>query len=196
MLLDEADNGTHLQSGTYSGIWTPSKLRSELKVALEAKFPGEVDASGSTAFRVNASGSRVDADVVPCFDYRYYFSASSWRDGSKIFKKDGSSLVNWPQQQLDNGIAKNLRSGRSYKKAVRIMKRVENAMVETGDHRAVPSFFVECLVYNCPDSILNRSTWVSTMQVSLGRSGKNSMVLSRQTITALAGGKRMCVSLP
>ena len=50
----------------YEGIWTPTKLRSELEAALRAKFPGQVDTTGSTAIGVNSSSSRVDADVVPC----------------------------------------------------------------------------------------------------------------------------------
>ena len=31
-------------------------------------------------------------------------------------------------------------------------------------HREVPSYFVECLVFNCPDHIFARSTWVSTIR--------------------------------
>jgi hypothetical protein len=162
MYWGEATSGAHPAGGSYTGIWTPQKLRSELGQALEGTFPGQVNSTGSTAFRVNASTARVDADVVPCFDYRYYFSSSSWRDGSRVFKKDGSYVENYPQQQLDNGVAKNKRTGKSYKGAVRILKRVENAMVVSGDHGELPSFFIECLVYNCPDEILNRSTWVDT----------------------------------
>ena len=150
--------------GTYEGVWTPSKLRSELVAAMKAKFPGEVDTSGSTAIHVDATSSRVDIDVVPCFDYRYYLSTTSWRDGAKVFKKDGSSIVNYSDQQLTNGRAKNNATNRSYKRAVRILKRLENAMVDADYHREVPSYFVECLVYNVPNSILNRSTWTSTIK--------------------------------
>lgn len=162
---EEAKEGAHPRSGSYSGLWTPAKLRSELVKALEAKFPaGSVDTSGSTAIRINANTARVDADVVPCFSYRYYLSPTSWRDGSRVFKKDGSYLNNYPEQQLGNGIAKNKRTQSSYKRAVRIMKRIENAMVEAGYHDEVPSYFVECLVYNVPDSILLRDTWVKTVK--------------------------------
>jgi hypothetical protein len=42
------------------------------------------------------------------------------------------------------------------------MKRIENAMVENDIHEAVPSYFVECLVYNCPDTAFHRSSWVET----------------------------------
>lgn len=161
---DEATKGAHPPSGSYTGIWTPAKLRSELEAALKAKFPGQVDSSGSTAFRIHSSSARVDADVVPCFDYRYYFSSSNYREGAKVFKKNGKSLVNYPKQQLVNGRAKNTRTKQYYKKAARIMKRVENAMVAEDIHREVPSFFVECLVYNCPDSVFLEPTWTKTVE--------------------------------
>lgn len=160
----EQEPGTYPPGTAYSGIWIPSRLRAELHAALRKKFSGQVDASGSTAFRVHSGTARVDADVVPCFDYRYYLMGGTTRTGNMVFKKSGSSLVNYPDQQLANGNAKNLRTGTRYKKAVRVLKRVENAMVSNNVHRAVPSFFVECLVYNCPDPIINRSTWTEVVR--------------------------------
>jgi hypothetical protein len=164
MYWEEASDGAGLPGSPYTSIWTPTKLRSELRTALEAKFPGQVDSSGSTAFRINSSSARVDADVVPCFDYRYYLSTSNFRDGAKVFKTNGESFENFPAQQLENGRAKNIRTNLRYKKAVRIMKRVENVMFEADVHDAVPSYFVECLVYRCPDSILLRSTWTEVVR--------------------------------
>lgn len=164
---DEEEPGAEpAGSSPYTGIWKPSYLRSELKKALVVKFGDQVDDSGSTAFKVNSSSARVDADVVPCFDYRYYFSNGNYREGAKVFKKDGTSLVNYSSQQLENGVAKNRRdrTDGDYKRAVRIMKRVENLMVENNVHRAVPSFFVECLVYNCPDHLFRRSTWTDAIK--------------------------------
>lgn len=161
---DEHTQGAHPPSDLYKGMWTPSKLRVELVAALEAKFPGQVDASGSTAIRVNSSSARVDADVVPAFDYHYYFSATSFREGSKTFKKAGGSLVNYPDQHLKNGRDKNSRTNNDYKKAVRIFKRIENVMVAENYHGVVPSYFVECLVYNCPDSVFKRKTWTEAVK--------------------------------
>lgn len=155
----------HLSS--YTGPWTPARFRTELVAALQSKFPDDVDASGTLAIRVGHNSSRVDSDVVPCFDYRYYFASGNYRDGSKVFRKDGTSLVNYPEQQHANGVSKNNRTGRSYKRTVRILKRLENILVERGDIEALPSYFMECLVYNVPESILNRSTWVDTVKGSL-----------------------------
>jgi hypothetical protein len=164
---EEAKPGAHSSTTPYTGIWTPEKLRSELLSALRATFPSQVDASGSTAIKVHSGTARVDADVVPCFSYRYYFSPSSAWPGTKIFKTDGGSLVNYPAQQLENGIAKNNRTGYAYKKGVRLLKRVENAMAEDGTFRELPSFFMECLAFNCPDPVFDHSTWTACLRTML-----------------------------
>lgn len=159
--------GVHQPSSAYSGVWTPARLRSEVGAALRAKFGGQVDDSGSTAFTVKSSTARVDADVVPCFDYRHYFSSGGSRVGTKIFRKDGRSFENYPVQHLENGRAKNTRTGNYFKQAVRVLKRVENAMVTNRRHREVPSYFVECLTYNCPDALFLRDTWADTIRAIL-----------------------------
>lgn len=148
----------------YEGEWSPSRLRTELEKALRTAFPGDVDASGTLAIRVGHNTSRVDSDVVPCFNYRYYFTSGGYREGSKVFRKDGSSLINYPDQQYANGVRKNNETGRSYKGAVRILKRIENILVDRGDIEALPSYFMECLVYNIPNHILQRPTWTDTVR--------------------------------
>ncbi len=40
-------------------------------------------------------------------------------------------------------------------------------MLEAGYHRGVPSFFVECLVYNCPDAMFMLPTWTGTVKAVL-----------------------------
>ena len=163
---EESVKGNHTPGRSYEGIWTPAKLRAELLSALKAKFPGQVDASGSTAIQINSNSARVDADVVPCFSYRYYLKSET-RDGTKIFKTDGSSIVNYPAQQMENGTAKNKRTGYAYKKGVRLLKRIENAMAEDGTFRELPSFFMECLAYNCPDTIFTHLTWTECLRAML-----------------------------
>jgi hypothetical protein len=161
---EESEPGVRPPLSSYQGTWTPQKLRSELGAALAARFPGEVDASGTTAFEIKSSSARVDADVVPCFSYIYYMPSGNSRRGTKIFTTSGKTIVNYPAQQLANGTAKNTRTAYSFKKAVRVLKRIENAMLNNGAHREVPSYFIECLGYNCPDSILAAPTWTATVR--------------------------------
>ena len=148
-------------SAPYSGPWTPTKLRSEVVAALRATFGDQVDTSGTTAIRVRSSTARIEADVVPCFDYHFYFATGGYREGTRIFRKNGDPFENFPVQHLEKGRVKNTNTNNRFKPAVRIMKRVENAMVTAGVHREVPSFFVESLVYNCPNSLFASSTWAN-----------------------------------
>jgi hypothetical protein len=160
---DEATPGLVASGGGYTGDWTPSRWRAEVVAALRTKFGDQVDASGSTAIAVNSSSARVDADVVPCFDYRYYLSSTTYRSGARVYKTTGGHIENYESQHYTNGVAKNTATGTYFKQAVRILKRIENEMVAKGVHREVPSYFVECLVYNCPNSIFRQSTWTSTV---------------------------------
>ncbi len=163
---EESEQGVKTPSESYEGIWTPAKLRAELLSAMKEKFSDQVDGTGSTAIQINSNSARVDADVVPCFSFRYYMKSGS-RDGTKIFKTNGSSIVNYPAQQLENGIAKNNRTGYAYKKCVRLLKRVENSMANDGEFRELPSFFIECLAYNCPDTTFSHSTWTERLRAML-----------------------------
>lgn len=163
---DVSENATAPQSTPYTGIWTPDKLRTELVAAMKAKFPGNVDASGSVAIQINSSSARVDADVVPCFSYRYYMQFGS-REGTKVFKKDGSSIVNYPVQQYERGIAKNNDTNYAYKKCARLLKRLENEMASCGVYKELPSFLMECLAYNCPNQVFMYSTWTRCLKEML-----------------------------
>lgn len=163
---EESERGNHPPSRPYEGVWTPAKLRAELMSAMNTKFPGQVDSSGYIAIQINSNSARVDADVVPCFRYRYYMRCGS-RDGTKIFNTDGSGIVNYPIQQKENGTAKNNRTGYAYKKGVRLLKRIENAMAQDGTFRELPSFFMECLAYNCPDNVFSQLTWTERLRAML-----------------------------
>ena len=160
---DEAKYGLHTSGSKYKGVWTPPKLRAELVSAMKNIFSDQVDDFGSTAIQINSSTARVDADVVPCFSYRYYMINGS-RDGTKIFKKQGGNIVNYPKHQLDRGVEKNMQTSYAYKKGARLLKRIENKMAEDGEFRELPSFFVECLAYNCPNKIFAKASWTDKLR--------------------------------
>lgn len=160
---DESEKGNYIPGKRYEGIWTPKKLREELISALEKKFSNQIDITGSTAIQINSSSARVNADVVPCFSYRYYMK-TNYIEGTKIFKTNGSCIVNYPEQQIKNGTNKNIRTNYSYKKGVRLLKRIENIMAENKYFNELPSFFMECLAYNCPNEVFLKSTWIERLK--------------------------------
>lgn len=141
----------------YTGEWTPAKLRTEVKAALVNKFGASAIDAGNIALVVAAvPGSRPSIDVVPSFDYYLYDDPrrSSSRRGSCVWTKEGSKIVNWPDQQLKNGRAKNQRTGSRYKNFVRALKNAENVLAKAGTIDAKPSYLMECLVWNIADSTL------------------------------------------
>lgn len=148
-------------SGTippYTGDWTPERWRREVTTAIVNCFGRtDVDTSGSVALVVSEkSGSRPSADVVPSFTYRRYdrTDRSVCHEGSRVFKKSGGYIDNWPQQQLDNGRGKNTATSRRYKNYARALKNAENVLVKAGDMKAKPSYLMECLAWNVPNTTL------------------------------------------
>jgi hypothetical protein len=78
--------------------------------------------------------------------------------GSCVFPKSGAKVVNWPDQQLSNGKTKNVNSGQRYKNYVRALKNAENTLVDEGSIEDLPSYLMECLVYNVPNPTLQLGT--------------------------------------
>lgn len=116
---------------------------------------------GNKAFTVTENSYRITADVVPTFEYRKYFwSGSTLRyiSGVCFFTDDGKFIVNWPEQTYTNGVAKNERTGRRYKKVVRVLKGLRNEMEENGYESAkkISSFQIACLAYNVMDAFFQK----------------------------------------
>ena len=163
LYYDQADPAMPRPS-PYQGPWKHGFFRSELERALRAKFGNQVDTTGHVAIKVSSSTARVDADVVPCFDYCRFWPTRNHLKGTKIFRKENTSTFNYPYEHLARGRAKNNETAQRYKKTVRILKRTANSMAQNGTHRDVVSYFIESLVYNCPDSMFSHQTWTDTIK--------------------------------
>jgi hypothetical protein len=146
-------------SSPYRGKWNPTLWRTEVGNALSSHFGQQgVDLTGRVALNVKeVAGSRPSADVVPSFDYLRYMDADhvSSHRGSCVFDTSLTQIVNWPQQQLTNGRDKNSATNNRYKKLVRALKICENKLVEIGQIGKLPSYFMECLIWNVNNPTLN-----------------------------------------
>jgi len=76
-------------------------------------------------------------------------------DGMQFFtQREHRRIINWPRRHYDNGVAKNAATEGSYKQTVRVFKNFRNYLYDNGGvpNDSVPSYFVESLIYNVPNS--------------------------------------------
>jgi hypothetical protein len=161
----------------------PAPLRAAIQTALIDRFGSAGVTRGNKAFDVHANTYRLDADVVVAFQHRRFAPSaqgglSKWDDGIQIFPDQGESIINWPRQTYENGVAKNDGTSRRYKATIRILKRVRNAMQEDGiaDARDVGSFLIESLVWNVPDDSFATADYRSMIENVLVHTFSNTSV--------------------
>jgi predicted nucleotidyltransferase len=142
--------------GFADGHYRYMEFKSDVGAALKSYFGARSVTRGKKAFDVHANTYRMDADVVPCFEHRRYMGtfANHWYEsGTDLRPDNGGEIINWPRQNYRNSVTKNDATGRRFKAVVRILKRLRYEMVDNG-HKvavAIPSYLLECLVWNAPD---------------------------------------------
>jgi hypothetical protein len=154
---------------SYKGGYTRDEFKNDVEQALVDCYGRSAVKRGNMALRVREKKTTLPADVVPCFEYHYIYDVNwlgdvQFHKGTRIYPDSGSHIHNWPEQQYDRGVAKNDATGRRYKRMVRALKRLENELVKSGLIEELPSFFIECLVYNVPNDCFSHSTYVSDMR--------------------------------
>jgi hypothetical protein len=102
--------------------------------------------------------------VVPAFEHRRYLGTPQNHDyitGTQLHPDNGGTIVNWPRQNYENGVAKNNATNRGCKCVVRVLKRLRNEMADRKIEAATPiaSYLIECLVWNVPNECLTNTTW-------------------------------------
>ena len=129
-----------------------AQLKSDVYDALVTAFGITAVTRKNKCIEVRELATTLPADVVPCRTTRRYDSKAVSNEGIVIRPDNGGEIVNWPKQDLKNGTDKNTNMSTRFKRAVRGVKALSNEMVEAGAITEVPSFMLECGVYNVPNS--------------------------------------------
>jgi predicted nucleotidyltransferase len=150
---------TNVVESTYSY----AEFKTEVGKALVDFFGTEFVTRGNKAFDIHKNSYRIDADVVPCFEHRRYMGKPGsyhFNAGTELRPDKGGSIINWPKQNYDNGVAKNGRTSRQFKAITRILKRLRYELIDEGHEKAedVPSYLLECLAWNIPDDHFGAAT--------------------------------------
>lgn len=149
---------------------SPSEFRSRVERAMTRAFGSQVDTSPDKHIGVEAGTGTLDADVVPCFQLHRYDRPRYWVTGHRIYPKSGAAPVdNFPQQNYDNGVAKNSATSRRYKQIVRCCKRLFQELYDDGKiTQDYPGYLTECLVYNVPNGRFGHLRRLDDMRAVFG----------------------------
>lgn len=143
--------------------YTWTDWRADVIQTLETCFGKSCVHPRNKAVFIDFGDGQREADVVPAVAYRKY-TAYTPNDGNfhfylgiQFFDSAGRSIVNYPKQHIANGEAKNAdaRTGGRFKETVRIFKNMRDAALRKNilAEGLSPSYFIECLLYNAPDSL-------------------------------------------
>jgi hypothetical protein len=159
--------------GVHSSDYTSAQLKNEVGEALSDYFGASGVTRGNKAFDVHETTSRVDADVVPCLEHRNYVRTSTggitYVAGTHIRTDAGEDIENYPEQHAEKGRKKNSATNNTFKRVVRILKRLRNEMRDEGIVAANPmaSFLIESLVWNAPDSAFSNPRYYDDVRAVL-----------------------------
>lgn len=143
-----------------SATYTLQQFRADVLMTLKSAFAGRVE-NGNKAIWVRKRTGFVDADVIACQTHRFFGGTPTGTtvpfhmDGMQFFtQQDQRRIVNWPRHHYDKGVEKNAATDGYYKPTVRILKNLRNFLYDSGalPNTTAPSYFVESLIFNVPNS--------------------------------------------
>jgi hypothetical protein len=164
---------------TYS--WTA--FRTDVLNSLRNHYQSSTVSEGNKSLKIAGGSSRLEADVIVCLQYRKYesFRAShgqKYVEGIVFYtKNENYRVISFPKVHYDNGTKKNNGTNGWYKPTVRMFKNARAFLVDQGiiSQDLVPSYFLECLLFNVPDrefggnyqtTFYNILNWISRADLS------------------------------
>jgi len=168
-----SDGLTDSDVGLVDASYTNKEFRNDVGDALRSYIGQESVHRGTKAFNIRENSYRIDADVVACFEYRRYHrnndNAFYHHSGTSLIPDKSLRIVNWPEQNYENGVSKNAETNKRFKTVVRILKNMRNYMDEQGVEavKVIPSYLIECLVWNVPNHGFGHDTLTADVRWTL-----------------------------
>lgn len=107
----------------------------------------------------------VDADIIPCFEYRRYHrywcisTSDDYYVGTQFITDEWQNIINFQKLHQKNGETKNTRTNGMYKAIVRVLKNMNKYLVDQWllEEKFISSFAIENLVYNISDGVFSNN---------------------------------------
>lgn len=148
-----------------------SEFKNDVENALVNKFGRKDVERNDKCITIVANTTRIETDVVPTWEYRRYSEDGKHVVGTAFFPDEKYiKIINYPKQHIRNGISKNNRTSRQFKRLTRLHRKLRYKMINDGDKVSdnITSFLLECLVWNVPEEIINKGyTWTEKLKNSI-----------------------------
>ncbi|MCD6493606.1 MAG: nucleotidyltransferase [Archaeoglobaceae archaeon] len=133
------------------------QFKQDVFEALVKAFGSSDVTYSAKCLKVKKNTNRVNADVVPCFQYRVYKRFISYNnqyfiEGMKFLNTENlTEIINFPKKHLENCKSKNVDTDGKFKSMIRIFKNMRNNLIDKGviNDKIAPSYFIENMLYNC-----------------------------------------------
>ena len=122
--------------GFTDGTFSAKELKDEVENALKDYYSNGVERHDKS-IKVYGNTYRVDADVVPAYRFRDYSAdyennVNNYEKAIEIRPDSGGRIINYPEQHIALGRAKNKATDYRYKRIVRIVKNIKEDMLDDG----------------------------------------------------------------
>lgn len=140
-----------------------SEFRQEVITSLSNYYGSQyIDTSGSKSIKLLPNSGRLEADVVVAVKYRHYENMRLVAEGMTFWTLPGwHQIYNFPKLHYENGANKNSQQQTKglLKPNVRVFKNARNRIIEANPLLSArfPSYFIECLLFNIPNSKFSAS---------------------------------------
>ena len=143
--------------GFVEADYTWSDFHSDVEQALTEHYGVSKVRRGKKTLKVETS--YLPADVVVCIQYRKYPPNPRSEDDcikgmTSYVPTEDRWVVNYPKLHYENGVEKNKGTNQWYKPTIRMFKNARTYLIDRGEapQNLAPSYFLESLLYNVPDS--------------------------------------------
>jgi hypothetical protein len=164
------DGMTKEDFGFSGSSYSFEEFKDLVEGALVSKFGRSEVVRNDKCITVKANSNRIEADVVPTFEFRRYKKGNGYDKGTKFRTDGGNYITNYPKQHIDNAIQKNKDTQRRFKRVTRLFRRLRYRMIDEGKlkQNGITSFLLECLVWNVPNHIFNdNESWADRLKQSI-----------------------------
>jgi hypothetical protein len=167
----EVPEGTTMENYGYTpSNYMFSEYKQNVFRALSNHFGEKEVENNNKCIKIKGNTYRVQADVVPTFRLDRHWENGVKQLGSWFISNDYQVHTNFATHHIENGKAKNMRTGKRFKRLCRIVKRLRYRMLDENVAVSpnITSFLIECLLYNVPDHIFNMPlSWTERLRQSI-----------------------------